>query len=48
MANPFAAGSGDDLLYHTGDSARYRPDGTLEILGRSDRQIKIRGVRDRA
>ncbi len=34
-----------DLLYRTGDQGRYRPDGSLEILGRLDRQIKIRGVR---
>ncbi|MDF5715756.1 MAG: amino acid adenylation domain-containing protein [Rhizonema sp. NSF051] len=34
-----------DLLYYTGDRGRYRPDGTLEILGRMDRQVKIRGVR---
>ncbi|MGH3685618.1 MAG: amino acid adenylation domain-containing protein, partial [Pseudonocardiaceae bacterium] len=34
-----------DLLYPTGDQGRYRPDGTLDILGRLDRQIKIRGVR---
>lgn len=32
-------------LYRTGDSARYRPDGTIELLGRLDRQLKIRGVR---
>ncbi|MEM1366468.1 MAG: amino acid adenylation domain-containing protein [Cyanobacteria bacterium P01_H01_bin.15] len=35
----------NDLLYFTGDSGRYRPDGQLEILGRLDNQIKIRGVR---
>jgi amino acid adenylation domain-containing protein len=35
----------DDLIYYTGDRGRYRPDGSLEILGRIDRQIKIRGVR---
>jgi len=35
----------DDLLYHTGDLGRYRPDGSLEILGRLDHQVKIRGVR---
>jgi acyl-coenzyme A synthetase/AMP-(fatty) acid ligase/acyl carrier protein len=34
-----------DLIYFTGDAGRYRPDGTLEILGRLDDQVKIRGVR---
>jgi amino acid adenylation domain-containing protein len=34
-----------DLLYYTGDRGRYRLDGTLEILGRIDQQVKIRGVR---
>jgi epothilone synthetase B len=32
-------------LYKTGDLARTLPDGTLEYLGRLDRQIQIRGFR---
>jgi amino acid adenylation domain-containing protein len=34
-----------DVVYYTGDRGRYRPDGTLEIMGRLDDQVKIRGVR---
>lgn len=32
-------------LYKTGDLVRYRPDGTLEFLGRLDHQVKMRGFR---
>src|SRR5207249_4535352 len=32
-------------LYRSGDLARWRPDGTLDYLGRLDAQVKIRGVR---
>ena len=32
-------------LYRTGDLGRWRPSGRLEILGRADRQMKIRGFR---
>jgi len=42
--NPFRSDS-DDLLYVSGDRGRYRLDGTVEILGRLDEQVKVRGVR---
>jgi len=32
-------------LYKTGDIARYLPDQTIEIVGRDDFQVKIRGIR---
>ena len=32
-------------LYHTGDLARFLPDGQIQYLGRIDTQIKLRGLR---
>ena len=42
IANPFVAG---ERLYRTGDLGRFRPDGTIDYLGRNDFQVKIRGFR---
>ncbi|MGA8114940.1 MAG: AMP-binding protein, partial [Actinocatenispora sp.] len=41
----FVPGPDGTVHYHTGDLVRARPDGTLEYLGRADRQVKIRGHR---
>ncbi|MER5693024.1 amino acid adenylation domain-containing protein [Streptomyces mirabilis] len=43
VADPF--GEPGSRMYRTGDLVRRLPDGDLEYLGRTDHQIKIRGVR---
>lgn len=42
LSDPFLPGN---RIYKTGDVARRRPDGAVEFLGRSDHQVKIRGLR---
>jgi amino acid adenylation domain-containing protein len=42
--NPFRSDPAD-RLYRTGDLGRHRPDGAIELLGRADDQVKLRGQR---
>ena len=42
IADPFVPGG---RIYRTGDRGRFREDGQIEFLGRSDDQIKVRGFR---
>lgn len=36
---------GYEVMYHSGDVARFLPDGNIQIIGRKDSQVKIRGFR---
>ena len=42
ISHPFRASG---RVYRTGDLARFRPDGSVEFLGRLDFQVKLRGYR---
>ncbi|MFB6721417.1 amino acid adenylation domain-containing protein [Kribbella sp. NPDC056345] len=42
VADPYAVGA---RMYRTGDLVRRRADGTIDYLGRTDRQVKLRGNR---
>lgn len=44
ITNPFEDAP-NSYLFKTGDRCRYRDEGTIEFLGRFDRQVKLRGFR---
>ncbi|GCF08365.1 non-ribosomal peptide synthetase [Dictyobacter arantiisoli] len=44
LPHPWSTEPGE-RLYQTGDIAHYLPDGNIELSGRSDHQVKIRGNR---
>ncbi|HVR95695.1 MAG TPA: non-ribosomal peptide synthase/polyketide synthase, partial [Thermoanaerobaculia bacterium] len=44
VPDPFGGEPGA-RLYATGDLARFLPDGSLQYLGRTDQQVKVRGFR---
>jgi amino acid adenylation domain-containing protein len=45
LRNELSSDGSSARIYRTGDLARYRPDGTIEFLGRVDNQVKISGYR---
>ncbi len=47
IINPFVASHNpsQELLYKSGDLAKYLPDGNIEFIDRVDNQVKIRGFR---
>ena len=43
--NPHCIGEGNERLYRTGDIGFYNFDGEIEIIGREDNQLSVRGFR---
>jgi amino acid adenylation domain-containing protein len=44
IKNPFSDDE-NDILWRSGDIGRFLPDGNIEYIGRTDHQIKVRGIR---
>ena len=45
LENPFSDKEEYSIMYRTGDMVRILPDGTMGIVGRRDKQVKVRGNR---
>jgi len=45
VPDPFGSGDSPDGFTGRADLGRHLPDGTIEFLGRADRQVKVRGFR---
>jgi amino acid adenylation domain-containing protein len=45
VPNPFGDGVTNTVLYRTGDVASRRADGSVDVHGRRDDQVKVRGMR---
>lgn len=45
VQNPFATAAGrhGERMYDTGDRCRYLPSGSIEVIGRCDYMVKVRG-----
>lgn len=44
VQNPLVSGR-EDIVYRTGDMGRYKEDGDIEVIGRTDDQVKVNGIR---